>query len=202
MLYEHRGQRPEVHPSATVADSAVLSGDVTVGPECRILHGAVLTSQGGTIELGRHCVVMENAVLRGTSRHPLRVGDHVLIGPHAYLTGCSIEDSVFLATGATVFNGAHIGTRSEVRVNGTVHLLTELPPDTTVPINWVAVGRPARLLPPDAHEEIWAIQEALNFPKEIFGLERPGPGETIMPELTERYARFLKAHEEDVELDD
>ncbi len=108
---------------------------------------------------------------------------------------------MFLATGATVFNGASVGARSEVRVNGTAHLLSELPPDTTVPINWVAVGRPAQLFPPEAHDAIWALQEPMNFPKEIFGLDRPGLGETIMPKLMERYTRFLETHREDVALD-
>ena len=90
---------------------------------------------------------------------------------------------------------------SEVRVNGTVYLLSELPPDTTVPINWVAAGRPAQLFPPEAHDGIWAREEPMNFPKEIFGLDRPGLGETIMPKLMERYRRFLQTHGEDVALD-
>lgn len=45
-------------------------------------------------------------------------------------------------------------------------------PDTTVPIGWIAVGDPARPFPPDAHEEQWEIQEALDFPGTVFGLTR------------------------------
>jgi carbonic anhydrase/acetyltransferase-like protein (isoleucine patch superfamily) len=112
---------------------------------------------------------MENAVIRSTRRHPAAIGDHVLIGPGAYLSGCAIRDCAFLATGSRVFNGAIIGARTEVRINATVHLLTKLPEGATVPIGWVAVGDPARILPPEAHGEIWAIQEPLNFPREIFG---------------------------------
>jgi len=56
------------------------------------LHGAVLTAEGGPIEVGPRCVIMENAVLRGTKRHPLRLGADVLVGPRAYLTGCAVED--------------------------------------------------------------------------------------------------------------
>ena len=200
MLYEHQDRRPDVHPTSTVAPTAVLSGDVRVGPECRILHGAVLTSEGGPVVLGRRVVVMENAVLRGSKRHPLAVGDDVLIGPRTYLTGCTVEDEVFLATGATVFNGARLGTRSEVRINGTVHLLTELEPGATVPIGWVAVGDPPGVFPPGRHEEIWARQEPLNFPREVFGLERPGPGESKMPALAEKYTRYLARHDDDVEV--
>jgi len=45
---------------------------------------------------------------RGTRAHPLLIGDHVLIGPHAYLTGYDIGDEVFIATGAMIFNGARM----------------------------------------------------------------------------------------------
>jgi carbonic anhydrase/acetyltransferase-like protein (isoleucine patch superfamily) len=197
MLIEHLGERPTVDPSAYVAPTAVLSGNVRVGARSRILFGAVLTAEGGALEIGAQCIVMENAVLRATRRHPARLGDNVLVGPRAYLTGCDVEDNVFLATGATVFNGARIGARSEVRINGVVHLRTTLPPDTTVPIGWVAVGDPARIYPPHRHEEIWEIQQQLEFLRAVFNLEPPAPGETVMPELTLRYGRALAAHFDD-----
>jgi len=197
LLIEHLGHRPDVDPSAYVAPTAVLCGDVTVGPRCRILFGAVLTAEGGPIKLGAQCIVMENAVLRASKRYPTRVGNNVLIGPRSYLTGCTVEDDVFLATGSTVFNGASIGARSEVRINGVVHLRTRLEPGSTVPIGWVAVGEPAEIHPASSHEAICDVQEPLDFPRRVFGLERAAPGETIMPELTLRYGRALATHFDD-----
>jgi carbonic anhydrase/acetyltransferase-like protein (isoleucine patch superfamily) len=197
MQIEHLGKTPKVDPSARVAPNAVICGDVTIGANTSIGFGAVLTAETGPIQIGKNCVIMENTVLRGTKRHPLTIGDHVLIGPRAYLTGCTVEDCAFLATGCAIFNGATIGARAEVRINGTVHLLTRLPPDTTVPIGWIAVGDPASILPPDRHEEIWAIQETLEFPKVIFGIDRPPAGETRMPEMMARYNRALARHRED-----
>lgn len=194
MLIEHRGNSPKVDPSAWMAPTATISGDVEIGPESRILFGAVVTADGGPVRIGSRCVVMENAVLRGTRKHPLSIGSNVLVGPRAYLSGCTIEDEVFLATGSAVFNGARIGRRAEVRVNGTVHLRTVLPEEAVVPIGWVAVGDPANILPPDRHEEIWAIQEALDFPGEIFGVDR---SPEMMVEIMARYTRALGSHEED-----
>jgi hypothetical protein len=110
------------------------------------------------------------------------------------LTGCTVQDNAFLATGATVFNGARIGARSEVRINGVVHLGTVLPADAVVPIGWIAVGDPAEILPPENHDRIWAIQEPLDFPRTVFGLERAPAAETIMPELTRRYSKALGRH--------
>lgn len=202
MLIVHRGKRPQIHESAYIAPTATVCGDVTIGEDCRILFGAVIVAEGGPVEIGRQCVVMENAVIRGTRQHPVRIGDHVLVGPRAYLTGCTVEDDVFLATGATIFNGAHLGARAEVRINGVVHLKTVLPPDARVPIGWIAVGDPAQVLPPAEHDRIWAIQEPLDFPRTVFGLERAAQGESIMPQIMSRYTRALERHKEDTILDD
>ncbi|MEW2175018.1 gamma carbonic anhydrase family protein [Streptomyces sp. NPDC005406] len=194
MLIEHEGISPTVHPSAYIAPTATLCGDVRVGPGCRVLFGAVLTAEGGPVELGAGSIVMENAVLRGTRRDPLHLGHQVLVGPQSYLTGCTVEDEVFLATGCRVFNGARIGVRAEVRINAVVHLRTVLPADAMVPIGWVAVGDPARILPPDQHEAIWAVQKDLDFPGYVFGLDRPADGQSLMPALAERFGRALGRH--------
>jgi hypothetical protein len=68
-----------------------------------------------------------HCVLRDLKQSKLPLGSNVLVGLRAYLTGRSIEDDVFLATGCSVFNGAFIGRKSEVRINGIVHLKTRLP---------------------------------------------------------------------------
>jgi carbonic anhydrase/acetyltransferase-like protein (isoleucine patch superfamily) len=180
-----------VHPASRIAPTAVLCGDVTVGPNCSIGFGAVLTAESGPIVIGANCVIMDTAVLRGVRRDPLHVGDNVLIGPRASLSGCRIGDSALLATGATVFNGAEIGERAEVRINALVHLRTRLPPDAVVPHGWVAVGDPAEVLPPDQRERIWAVRRPLNFPLYVFGFERPVEGETFMPAAMRRYSAAL-----------
>jgi carbonic anhydrase/acetyltransferase-like protein (isoleucine patch superfamily) len=197
MLLEHQGRRPRIHPTAYVAPTATVCGDVTIGAESHVLFGAVLVAEGGPVTVGRHCIVMEQAVVRGTARHPASLGDHVLVGPHAHLTGCAVEECVFVATGASVFNGARLGARVEVRINGVVHVNTAVPADATVPIGWVAVGDPAQILPPGEHERIWAVQKTLDFPGTVFGLERAPEGQSVMPELTRRYARALGAHRQD-----
>ena len=180
--------------SAYVAPTAVVCGDVTVGADCRVLFGAVLTAEGGPVVLGKRCIVMENAVLRGRESHPTVLGDHVLVGPHAHLNGARIEDEVFLATGVSVFPGARIGHGSEVRINSVVHVNTQVPDGTTIPISWIAVGDPAELFPPDAHEELWAIQRTLDFPRTVFGMERH---EATMERVSARYAERFGRHRDD-----
>jgi len=108
-----------------------------------------------------------------------------------------VEDNVCLATGTTIFNGAVIGTGSEVRINGVVHLRTLLPPNTTVPIGWIAVGNPLEILPPDQYERVWSVQKPLDFPRYVFGVPRAPEGESMMPAVMPRYAALLRRHEND-----
>ena len=70
-----------------------------------------------------------------------------------------------------------------------------------VPLNWIAVGNPARILPPDQHDEIWAVQKQLDFPRYVFGVDRPAEGQSIMPDVVPRYAAALRRwHKDDVEV--
>ena len=195
MIYEHLGARPRIHDTAVVAPTAVVSGDVEIGPHCQVLHGAVITAEGGPIRLGEHVIVMENALIRATAADAVHVGGHSLLGTLSSVAGADIGEEVFLASGARVFNGARIGRRSEVRVNAIVHRRSVLPEGTVVPIGWVAVGDPARLLSPDRHEEIAEAQPELDFPGYVFGVDRDTPD--LMVQLTERYASSLARHADD-----
>jgi carbonic anhydrase/acetyltransferase-like protein (isoleucine patch superfamily) len=194
VLIEHRGKQPSIHESAFVAPTAVICGDVTIGPKTYVDFGAVVVSHGSPVVIGTQSIVRENAIVRATAKQPLQIGDYVLVGANAALYGCTIEDEVFLATGVTIFHEAHVGKRAEVRINGVVHVKSVLAPDALVPIGWVAVGDPAEVLPPHEHEKIWAIQKALNFPSTVYGVERSPEGRVDMKEITRRLHEELATH--------
>jgi carbonic anhydrase/acetyltransferase-like protein (isoleucine patch superfamily) len=176
-----------VHPTASVAPSAVVSGDVALGPHVRVLHGAVLNGDQGPIRVGEDVLIMENAVLRGRSGHPLTIGDAVLVGPHAHLNGATVEDEVFIATGVSIFAGARVGTGSELRVNSVLHVNSTLPPASILPIGWIAAGTPAQLFSPDRHADLWAVQEPLDFPGTMYGVPRDTSMREIMRRQCEAY---------------
>lgn len=115
-------------------------------------------------------------------------------GPYAHVVGCTIEDEVFIATGAAIFHSARLEKGSEVRINGVVHLKTHLAAGETVPIGWVAVGNPAQVLPPGEHKRIWEIQKPLNFPLTVCGFER---SEATMEKITRRLSEILGSHASD-----
>lgn len=198
MLLEHLGKSPSIDPSAYVAPNAVLCGDVRVGPNCRILFGAQVIAEGGSIVLGEQSIVLENAVVRATETHDLSLGKHAVVGPQAHLVGCELADDVFVATGACVLHGASVGAGAELRIHAVVHVRSVLPAGAVVPIGWVAVGSPAQIFPPNEHEKIWALQEPLDFPGTAYGLARQ---QASLPEITAVLARRLGSHQLDRVLD-
>lgn len=193
MLIEHRGRAPSIPDSAYVAPTAVVCGAVTLGENARVLHGAVITAEDGEVRIGDDVLVMENALVRGRGGHPATIGDAVLVGPHAHVNGAVIADEVFVATGASVFPGATVGTGSEIRIGATVMANTALAAGTTVPIGWIAAGNPAELFSPDQHDELWAVQEPLDFPGTVYGVPRG----TSLREILRRQADFYGAHRDD-----
>ena len=195
MIIIHQGFSPKIEPTAYIAPSATICGNVYIGNHCRVMHGAVIVAEGGSIELRDYGIVMENAVIRATDKHPCRIGKHCFIGSSAHVAGCTIEDEVFIATSAAVFYGALLGKGSEVRINSVVHINSHIPPKQVVPVGWVAVGNPIELFPPDRHEDIWRIQKDLNFPLTVYGIKRSNES---MIDITQYLSETLVAHRGDV----
>ena len=109
-------------------------------------------AEDGEVRVGARTVVMENALFRGCARHPSVIGDDVLMGPHAHLNGALVANGCFVATDAALFPGSALGAAGS-RIHGVVQVNTVLPPGAMVPIGWVAVGDPAKIYPPDQHEQ-------------------------------------------------
>jgi carbonic anhydrase/acetyltransferase-like protein (isoleucine patch superfamily) len=175
MLIRHRGITPSVDATAFVAPTATLVGDIRVGPRARVMYGAVLDAEGSHISVGEACVITEHAVLRATAAadadRPVQLGDHVFVGPHATLLGCTLDRCVYVGTGATVLHGATVAAGAVIAVGALVHARAQVPPELFVPPHTLAVGAPARILTPDRTDEVAvAIQEA-NFAGAAFGVQ-------------------------------
>src|SRR6218665_2113657 len=93
-----------IHPTATIASTAVLRGEVQVSAGAVIRDGVILVADGSTIRIGENTIVMEHAVIRSTAADDCTLGAHVMVGPPPHLTRCNLEDEVFIATGASLFH--------------------------------------------------------------------------------------------------
>jgi len=96
MIFANGPKRPKIHSSAYVAPTAVVSGEVTVGAECAILHGAVVAAEGAPVTIGAHTVIAENAVVKSTPKAPVKIGDECMIGQHATVIAVTIANGTRL----------------------------------------------------------------------------------------------------------
>jgi NDP-sugar pyrophosphorylase family protein len=78
MILAHEGKSQAVAASAYIAPNSVVCGDVRIGAGCRVMFGACVVAEGKPITIGENCIVMENAAIRSTDEHELKVGNAAL----------------------------------------------------------------------------------------------------------------------------
>jgi carbonic anhydrase/acetyltransferase-like protein (isoleucine patch superfamily) len=139
MFIEYKGKTPQVDSSAFVAPTAVLIGDVHVGPESSIWFGTVIRADNGPIRIGARTSVQDNAVIHVSEDCQTIVGDDVTIGHCAVLEDCTVGNGALIGTNAVVLNGATVGRRSLVAAGSVVGVNFAIPDET------VAAGVPAQV---------------------------------------------------------
>jgi gamma-carbonic anhydrase len=104
-----------------------------------------------------------------------------------------VAPTAVLCGDVQVAPGARIGAGAEVRIHGVVHVNSAPADGAVVPIGWIAVGGTAEILPPDRHQDIWAIQRKLDFPGTVLGIERGASA----AQATRRHAELFGRHRDD-----
>ena len=154
-----RGHQPKLDPTAFVADTATLIGDVTLGARSSVWFGAVLRGDVFHIRIGEETSIQDNAVIHVThDQYATEVGSRVTVGHGVTLHGCTVGDLCIVGMGAIVLDQAVIGDRSIV---GAGALVT---PGTKIPPGHLAVGSPARPKRPLTEEELsWLESSAQHY---------------------------------------
>jgi carbonic anhydrase/acetyltransferase-like protein (isoleucine patch superfamily) len=140
--YELEGIRPRVHPDAFIAPTAVLIGDVEVGPGASIWFGAVLRGDQAAIVIGAGSNVQDNAVIHCSEGLPTLIGENVTIGHQACLEGCVVEAGALVGTGAIMLQRSRLGAGSLLAAGA---VLAE---GRDVPAGHLAAGVPAQVKKP------------------------------------------------------
>lgn len=119
MLYEYDGRRPTVGKDSYVSDIAHVIGDVVIGDNCYIGHGAILRGDYGAIVVGSGTAVEEGVVVHAPPDRSCRIGKRVTIGHGAVIHAATIGDSAVIGMGAVLSIESEIGEGTIV-AEGTV----------------------------------------------------------------------------------
>ena len=153
-VYAIDGVTPVVHPSAYVHETAVLIGDVIVGPGCYIAPSASLRGDFGQIRIAEGSNIQDNCTIHCFAGGETVVGADVSVGHGAVLHGCSVGDRALVGMNAVVMDGAVVGSRAIVAA------LAFVRSDFRVPELTIAAGVPAKVLRDIGDEETGWMADA------------------------------------------
>ncbi|MDL2286013.1 gamma carbonic anhydrase family protein [Desulfococcaceae bacterium OttesenSCG-928-F15] len=140
MLYTFDGQTPLVGKESYVSETAQVIGNVVIGDNCYIGHGAILRGDYGRIEIGSGTAVEEGVIIHAPPDHTSRIGKRVTLGHGAIVHGKSIGD------GAVIGMGTILSILSEVQEGAIVGEGAVVPWGQVIPAKMVAVGNPAKVI--------------------------------------------------------
>ncbi len=180
-VYSLDGIVPVVHPSAFVHDSAVLVGDVIVGPQAYIGPCACLRGDFGRIVVEAGANIQDTCMLHGFPGKDTVVGPGATIGHGAVLHGCVVKAGALVGMNAVVNDNAEVGEDAMVAALAFVRAEARIPP------NALAAGIPAKVLRALSPDELrWKRDNTVLYQKlaersartmrRVEALEAPEPG--------------------------
>jgi carbonic anhydrase/acetyltransferase-like protein (isoleucine patch superfamily) len=135
-------QRPRIHPTAFVAPTASVMGDVILGPDSSVWYGAVLRGDMAPIVIGAETNLQDGTIVHVDDEVPCLIGERVGVGHRAILHGCVVEPNCLIGMGSTLLNGVVIGAGSVVAAGAVI------PEDMRVPPGSLVMGVPGRIVRP------------------------------------------------------
>ncbi|HNX04683.1 MAG TPA: gamma carbonic anhydrase family protein [Opitutales bacterium] len=166
-LDKYLGKAPEIHESAFVAKSAVVVGDVTLGPGTSVWPCVVLRADINSIEVGEGTNIQDGTIVHLADDFGVKIGTYTTVGHAAMIHACTIGNECLIGMRATILDGAVIGDHCIVGAGALVTKNTVVPPGSMV------LGAPAKVVRPLKQEEIdglryWAekyVEEAAEHKK-------------------------------------
>lgn len=158
---------PVIDPTAYIDDTAVVIGDVVIGPDSSVWPMAVIRGDVCSIRIGARTSIQDGTVIHVTSPNPAApngvpavIGDDVTVGHRCMLHGCTIENRVLIGMGSIVLDGAIIRSGA---ILGAGSLVAE---GKEIEGGYLWVGRPAKRVRPVTENELrWLDYAASHYAK-------------------------------------
>ena len=158
MLYKFDGKQPAIGDDTYISDLARVIGDVVIGNNCYIGHGAILRGDYGRIEIGDGTAVEEGVIVHAPPGDTNQIGKTVTIGHGAVVHGKKIGNRAVIGMGSILSIWSEIGESAIIAEGSVVKMKQIIPPKV------VAAGNPAQIV-----REISAKDEAFwNWGKQLY----------------------------------
>jgi carbonic anhydrase/acetyltransferase-like protein (isoleucine patch superfamily) len=154
MIRPFRGKHPQIDPTAYVAETATIIGDVEIGAQSSVWFGAVVRGDVFHIRIGARTNIQDGTVIHVTNgTHATILEDEVTVGHNVTLHGCHVERGCLVGMGSIVMDGVRVGAQSLVAAGALVSPGTQIPPRSLV------IGVPAKVKRPLTDEEVAGLAQ-------------------------------------------
>lgn len=150
--------RYKIDPSAFIADTATIVGNVSIGKSSSVWFSAVVRGDIAPIIVGRETNIQDGVVLHVGHGFPCLIGNRVTIGHGAMVHGATVKDGAMIGIGAIILNGAVIGENALIGAGAIVTENTVIPPGVLV---MGIPGRPIKHIRPEQRDSI--LKAARNY---------------------------------------
>jgi carbonic anhydrase/acetyltransferase-like protein (isoleucine patch superfamily) len=160
MILDFEGMTPRIDPSAWIAPTAVIIGNVEIGPEASVWFGAVIRGdeREHVVRIGARTSVQDNCVVHVSDRGPTIIGDEVTIGHGAIMESCTIGRGALIGMNAVVLQNATIGEGALIAAGSVVSSGAQ------IPARHLAAGAPAQVKKEIAGESLrWIGRSAGHY---------------------------------------
>lgn len=114
-------KHPQFGNNCFIAPNATIVGDVISGDDCSFWFNTVVRGDVNSIRLGNRVNVQDGACIHCTyERAATTIGNHVSIGHHAIVHGCTLHDYVLVGMGAIVMDHAVVHSNTIIAAGAVV----------------------------------------------------------------------------------
>jgi carbonic anhydrase/acetyltransferase-like protein (isoleucine patch superfamily) len=180
-IYAVGNKVPRIHPTAFIAPTASVVGDVVVHQNASIWYGAVVRGDTSYAVIGPGANVQDGAIVHSRAGNPALIGAEAGIAHGAIVHGATIGDRALIANGAIVLDGATVEAGALVAAGSVV------PPGMVVPAGMLAIGSPAEVkralagTPTEEHVINNPIRYANLRDEHVAGMRELSRDETLIP---------------------
>jgi len=156
-VYQYGDRIPCIGKNSYVSDSARVIGDVTLGDNCYVGHGAIVRGDYGKIIIGPGTAIEENAILHIRPNGVLELEKSVTVGHGAIIHGKHIKSHAVIGIGAVIGFDVVIGSWSII-AEGCV-----VPQNTIIPDEKITGGVPFKIIGnvQQKHKDFWTYGKQL-----------------------------------------
>lgn len=140
MIIAVNGKTPNIPKESFVAETAVITGDVTMGEGSNVWYGVVIRGDVNFIKMGKNVNIQDNATIHVSPSTSTTIGDNSVVAHNCMVHGAQIGKNTLIAIGAVVMDNAIIGD------NVIIGACSFVPPGKVIPDNSIVMGSPCRIV--------------------------------------------------------